>query len=292
MFSIWYWFKEALIGLKRNYIRNLGAIITSAICLFVFSIFLISGMNAKYFADVLEHKMEMKVHLKDEVTDYEEVQNRIEAMPEVQNVRFISKDEAFQEMKSKLGKDAEILGELGEEAFPAGYVVSLYNVKKIEKVAEEVDSWGIAEDIGYGKEFIQYMFSITDAIKSVGLWASLVMAFIAGMFVFTAIRNNIVARHTEIEIKDLIGAGFLRIRIPFIIEAVVLTTISSFGVYYSLVYGYTKMVVLVQKHFPYAPFLDQESVTGKLFAPLIILAIVIGLVSSVLSTQRFIKRSN
>jgi cell division protein FtsX len=110
--------------------------------------------------------------------------------------------------------------------------------------------------------------------------------------VFSSIQNNIYQRKNEIRIKQLIGAGFLTIRIPFILEALILMIISSSIVFVSFYFGFPKLMTMIHDSVPYFTFLEPQTVLKKLWIPLGLLALVVGFVGSSLSTYRNINKKN
>ncbi|MGN5650478.1 permease-like cell division protein FtsX [Bacillus sp. Brlt_9] len=290
MWTFILWFKEAFKGLFRNILMNSFALLLSVVCFSLLAIFTIIGLNAKYISSSGEDKIQIVLYLKDEVKDYQSIQNKIQEMKQVKSYTFISKDEAYQKMKQELGKREKMLTNLGFNPLPASFELKLHNPRDINKVVKTLESWGVAKDIKFGKEFIDNFFKVTDKINQTAFWIVIIMSVATGAVIYSSIRMNILNRNKEIEIKDLIGAGMLNIRIPFILEAMLLTLFSASLVLVCVYYVYEKGIHFVMKDLPINLFMSVSDVILKLTPTMLGVAVIIALISSILSTQRYLKR--
>lgn len=290
MFVIWLWIKEAFLGLFRNMRWNMTAIFLSTVCLFVFAASFVLGMNANYFAKLLDEKIEIKVYLLDSVTNYEELEKKISEKGNVKSVEFVSKEEALGDMKNDLGEDADMLDALDKNPLPASFVVKLHDPSKLDVFIQDINKMGIAEYTSYGKGFVEKILASAKSLSKAGYILTLFGIIFTIFVVFTAIQNNIARRKNEIRIKQLIGASSMTVRIPFILEAMFLTGISSMIVFCLFYYGFPKTMENIKEAIPYFNFLNPEQVVHALFMPLIGLSLAIGFIGSSLSTYRNIKK--
>jgi len=292
MFVGWLWLKEAFLGLMRNKRWNITAIFITTTCLFLFSTSFAVGLNAKHFAKSFDQKIEIRVDVKESAKDYKRIQQSLESIPNIKSVKFISKEEGLQSFKKELGKDADMLDEVGKNPLAARFVVKVKNTSKIQQTVDAINNLHVAENVQYGKNFVEKILVSAKAISKFGYICTAVGAIITIIVVFSSIQNNIYQRKNEIRIKQLIGAGFLTIRIPFILEALILMCVSSAIVYGTFYYGFPTLMEKIHDSIPFFTFLDPMIVLEQLWIPLGGLAIVVGLVGSTLSTYRNINKKN
>lgn len=290
MFVVWLWIKEAFLGLFRNIRWNMTAVFLSTLCLFLFSASYILGLNASYFASMLDDKIEVKVYLLDSITNYDEVEKQLSEKKNVQSVTFVSKDQALEKAKNEFGEDADIFDALDENPLPASFVVKLKDTSKINAFVSDVEKMKIAEQTEYGKGFVEKILVSAKSISKAGYILTVFGILFTIFIVFSAIQNNILRRRNEIRIKQLIGASNVTVRIPFIIEAIFLTLLSSGVVYGVFYYGLPKMMAMIKEGIPYINLMDASVMLDQLSLPLFILAVGIGFAGSVLSTYRNIKQ--
>lgn len=290
MWAFILWIKESFRGLFRNFLMNSFALLLSIVCFSMLAFFTTIGINAKYISTNQEEKVTVILLLKDNVSNYQEISNKITELKEVKSSVFVSKEEAYEEMKQSLGKREKMLTGLGFNPLPASFEIKLKNPRDVERVVKILDSWGIDKDIKYGQEYLDNFFEVTDKITQLAFWIIIVMSVATGAVIYSSIRMNILNRNKEIEIKDLIGAGLFNIRIPFILEAIILTIISATVVLVLVYFAYDEMIYKMVSGIPITTFMNKREILKNLLYPLYFLAIVIGLVSSIISTQRYLKR--
>ncbi|WP_456363761.1 cell division protein FtsX [Priestia aryabhattai] len=290
MWAIWFWLKEASKGLFRNFLMNSFALLLSIVCFAILAISTTIGINAKYISANQEEKIQVILHLKDEVTDYQGIEDRLTQINEVKSFVFVSKEEAYEYMKQSLGKRKDMLTDLNFNPLPASFEINLKNPRDVKRVVKIIESWGVDENVKYGEEFLDNYFKVTDRINKMAFWIIIVMAFATASVIYSSIRMNILNRNKEIEIKDLVGAGMLNVRIPFVFEAIILTVTSASIVLAGIYFYYDNMISVLISDLPIVTFMSINQVMKSLIPPMYLVAVVIGIVSSVLSTQRYLKR--
>lgn len=290
MFVVWLWIKEAFFGLFRNIRWNLSAVFLSTACLFLFALSFTLGLNADHFAEMLDDKIEVKVYLLEEVTNYTEVEEKIKNLGNIESIEFVSKDAALENAKKEFGDDADIFDALDRNPLPASYVIKLKDTTKIEEFVTKIDNLKVAEQTEYGQGFVQKILVSAKTISKVGYGLTIFGVVFTLFVVFAAIQNNIMRRKNEIRIKQLVGASNLTIKIPFVLEAIILMLISSLIVYFAFYFGMPELMKMIKESIPYFDLVDTKTVLNKLAGPLLLLAVVIGFIGSSLSTYRNIKK--
>jgi len=79
---------------------------------------------------------EIDVYLKDNISDElkESIEQEIKSWGEVKEVKYISKEQAFERFKEQ-NKGSDILKEIGGNPVPASFEITLNNPEKIDQVA-------------------------------------------------------------------------------------------------------------------------------------------------------------
>ena len=92
-----YFVKEAAISLKRNNLMSFASITTVAISLVILGLFLIMVMNLNNMAAHLESQVQINVYLEDNLSEAEryEIGNNIKKIKGVEDITFVTKDEAI-----------------------------------------------------------------------------------------------------------------------------------------------------------------------------------------------------
>lgn len=296
MFSFFWliilWIREAVVGFFRNFGWNVAALFLTVFCLLGFSISFVAGENAKFFAEELGDKVEIQIDLNDELllTQHNDIREKLKGLPESKEVRYISEEETYQKVKTEMGKDSDILEILDENPFPARFVVKLENPEQVESVVNEIETWNISSSIQFGEGYIEKLLTITEAVSKIGYIITLVVALATIYIVSSVIKFNVDQRKEEIKIKQLTGTGMFTIRFPFVLEALIITGISSLVVFLAFYFGYEKAMVQVNSMVPYIKTVEANIIVQEITQWIFLLALSIGIIGSLLSTTRNLEK--
>ena len=290
MYKIGLWFKEASVGLFRNFWWNSIALVLSIVCLTAFAISFAAGNNAEHFSDMLNEKVEIQLNVKEGQTNYNEIQQDLALDERINEISFVSKDEAYEKMTSEMGEDYTVLEIFDENPLPAQFIVKVNNPDDLDAVAKSVEGKEYTDKVLYGKEYIQRLLEITTMSKKIGLGVTILGAIFVVFLVTVAIRMNIQQRKEEVRIKHLVGSGMLTTRMPFVLEALMLMAIGSIASYYLFAFLYKELEVFVAAKIPYLQILSSSSMTETLFQPLFGLALFMGLFGSIIASNRHLSK--
>lgn len=296
MFSLFWlmilWVKEAFFGFFRNLGWNIAALFLSIFCLLGFSVSFVAGENASFLAKELGEKVEIQVDLLESIKEsqHPSIIQRVEELPEVKEVSYISQEETYDKVKSDMGEDADILEVLDTNPFTARLIVKLHAPEQVEHVAKEIETWNVANNVQYGEGYVERLLSITNTISKIGYIVTIIVALATVYIVSSVIKFNIDQRKEEIKVKQLTGTGIFTIRFPFILEAMIITGISSLIVYIAFYFGYETVMQNVKDMVPYIPIVEPEYIVTNISKWLFLLALGIGFVGSILSTTRNLER--
>ena len=127
---------EALTSLRRNKWMTFAAVTTSSMALLLLGGLGLAFLSIQSFAASLPSKLEMRVLLDMNLSELEvsQVGNAIEAMPEVGSVELITKEEAWEQMRSRYPTITEGL----ENVMPDGYKVTMGEIGEYDSVAAKI----------------------------------------------------------------------------------------------------------------------------------------------------------
>lgn len=150
-----------------------------------------------------------------------EIKQRLSRHPEIKNYQFVSKEEAWQQLRQD--KDgAEVLASLEQNPLPDAFLLQskASAPEKIEKLQQELQQWpGIAL-----AQVDAHWIKRLHAVLALGNKAILVLAsllsFALVAIIGNTIRLQILTQLDEIEVSRLIGATNAFIRRPFLYAGV------------------------------------------------------------------------
>ncbi|MFN2587684.1 MAG: permease-like cell division protein FtsX [Actinomycetota bacterium] len=288
-----YFLGETVTNLRRNLLMTIAAVSTVAISLLLLGGVQILGMIVNKATLGWESKVEISAFLRDDIADGElqALQDDLSNMPEVEEITYISKAQAFEEFKELYADQPELWETIPPNSLPASLRVKLVDAKWTEEVAARIDGAPGIDEVKFGGEFIKKLLRINALLRTITLAMSLVLLVAAAGLIANTIRVAIYARRDEIGIMKLVGATNWFIRIPFMLEGVFAALVGA---------AVSGAVVLAANAFLFPPIRDflpfLEGVFafsgGEILSVLLVLVGVgagVGIVGSSLALRRFLE---
>ncbi len=217
-----YFVAETVTNLRRNLLMTIAAISTVAISLLLLGGVQILGIVVRNVTSTIESKVEISAYLRDNATqgEVDQLSGDLSQMPEVEDVIYISKDEAFEEFKETYSDQPEIWETLPRDSLPASLRIKLLDPDDTEEVASRMEGYPGVDDVRFGGEVIKRLLRVNALLRTIALVMSIVLMIAAAALIANTIRLAIYARREEIGIMKLVGATNWFIRIPFILEGI------------------------------------------------------------------------
>jgi len=230
MGRIAFFFQEALRALKRNGAPSLAAIVTTVVTVVLLGMLIPIFQTAQGKSEEVRDQLNVQYALYDDATKAEinALQRKLEAIPHVAEVTFISKGEALATLKSEL-KDKTIVEELNSNPLPNSFEVKADDAANLDGVRAAVYPQGpqgkpissIISNPFDRQQSSAKIEQVTSALKIVLTVITALLVLASLMLIGNTIRLSIYTRRREVEVMRLVGATRWFIRWPFMIEGVV-----------------------------------------------------------------------
>jgi cell division transport system permease protein len=307
-----FFIQEAFRALRRNAAPSMAAIVTTVVTVILLGVLIPVFQTTQAKSEEVRSGLEFRVPVYDDATEAEisALQRKLEAIPHVEAVHFITKAEALNEFKASYGKEKverSITQLRGNNPLPGNFSVKPDDADNFEAVRDAVAPPGpdgkrrpIApiivvkdptEDPTFEpQEGVKKIVEVTSALKIVLTVITALLILASLMLVGNTIRLSIYARRREVEVMRLVGATRWFIRWPFMIEGVVVGFAG--GVVAILVLWLGKITVVDPLSDKIA-ILDAQNATTlslpALAAILFAAAVLVSAVGSGVTLRRFLK---
>ena len=204
-----YFIREVFLSLKRNNWMSIASIGTVAVSLFIFGMFLMLVMNMNKMAESLESQVQINVYLEDSVSreDARDIEQDLKGMQGVEKVTFVSKEEAMERFKERLGDQKTLLEALDDtNPLPDAFEVTITRPELVRTAAESIERFDGVESAKYGQDVMEHLFEMTRLIRIFGFSLMLVLALATLFIISNTIRLTVFARRKEIAIMKYVGA--------------------------------------------------------------------------------------
>lgn len=253
----------------------------------------------------LRQKVDMSIYLKTDTTDDQgnAVKQQLLKLSSVQSVDYVSAVQARGQIVQDNKNDVQYLDALKEATNknPAILRIVVRDINDTSQLSNFVDTNSLLKQhidparvpsfAGERRASIESIGRAISFAEKVGVIASLVFVAISSLIIFNTIRMAIFNRKEEIQMMKLIGADSSFIRGPFVVEALVygfIAAIIATGLGLAGLFASAKTLSSYQIDVqPTINFVTSYGVFVLL--GMIALGGFIGVVSSMLATQRYLK---
>ena len=255
--------------------------------------------------DEIRDKVDMSIYVKTDTKkeDIEKIQSGLEALSTVRAVTFTSPDQARQAFAEQNKQNPDTLEALNEATnqFPGTYhigLIDINNTSELQKFVENdktlkkvIDPNRAPSFAGERKSAIENIARWVGFAEKAGIIASGIFIAISSLIVFNTIRMAIFNRKDEIQMMKLIGADRGFIRGPFVVEAIVYGFIAAI---IATVLGIAIVLGSAEKLLSYGVLVNGTIDLMTTYLAFVVLGMValgalIGVISSLLATQRYLK---
>jgi cell division transport system permease protein len=265
-----------------------------SITLLLLGSFMVISFNVALLTQDIKEQIQIVIYL-DEACDEEtrlELQRMLTLHPQMEEVRYVSKDEAMQRLKKQLGDRAYLLDgiDTGEEnPLRDSFELKTKIPEDIPLVAEEIADYPGVGHLDYGQGVVEPLFQFTGIMRWIGLMFMAGLALTAIFLIAHTIRLTVYIRRKEIMIMKYVGATDWFIRWPFIFEGLILGLVGAVIPLIVIYYGYQAAVIWLKSNIYFLPLIPTENIMKEIVRTIIPLGVVLGVLGSSISVRRFLK---
>lgn len=235
--------KQGIIGFIRNINTAFASIISNSCVFILLGIITILILSANNVTKELQASVnQMQVFIKDGLTleQLGELDKKIRSRPEVLSLKYISKEQGLKELIEEWGDDGYLLESLEENPLQDSYELTLKEISMASSLTEALSEMPEIDGANYHEELMTKTMNIARYIKLGGFALMLILIGISVVIISNTTKIAIASRTKEINIMKYIGATNEYIKGPFIVEAMIIGSLSAFVavVIIRVVYGY------------------------------------------------------
>jgi len=242
-------FRDAFKGVFRNFSLSFASISCITITLIVVAISIILSDNVNNFTELVEKDVTVVAFIDNSLKDdkIDEIKDKISVIDNVDTYEFKSKSDITKDMRDSSDVFDSIMKNWNDEENPIQntFQIKVVNIEKINDVAKELKNIDGITLVKYGEGMVEQLVSVFDVVHKISIGAVIALVLVTAFLISNTIKITINSRQREIGIMRLIGASNLNIRIPFIIEGLLLGLLGSIIPIIITIYGYSS----VYKHF-------------------------------------------
>ncbi|MFA6270071.1 MAG: permease-like cell division protein FtsX [Candidatus Paceibacterota bacterium] len=234
--------KAGFFNFWRSGYISFASVLVMVITLSVIGSVIFVGAILNITMQELRNKVDINVYLVTMApeSDILSLKTKIEALPEVSSVAYVSKDEALANFRLRHENDQvtiQALEELGDNPLGAVLNIKAKEPSQYEGIANFLneenilsgDGQKIIDKINYfeNRTSIDKLSRIIASAKSLGLVISLALILVSIIITLNTIRLTIYISREEISVMQLVGASKNYIKGPFVVTGILVGLISG-----------------------------------------------------------------
>ena len=288
-------FVTAVQNIWRNGVMSFSSIFAVTITLLLIGVIGVLALNVQDMSANIEEGVSIYVKLERNIDSEAElaVGDQINAINGVTKSTYYTKDQELDKLIEKQGEDGAELFESYRDENPLGaaYEVEVKDASQIEAISKKIEEIPNVNSATYGGESTENMVQTLQTIQTGGTVFIVGLSVVALFMIANTIKITITARQTEISIMRMVGASNWYIRIPFMLEGMLIGLIGSIIPIIVLIYGYQMIYDYAGGALLSAMLALKEPMPFIRDFSLILAAIGagVGLIGSFVSIRRFLK---
>ena len=290
-------------GFYRNKTISIASIFILVVTLSIICNMFLFEAVFKYSVQEIKKKVDISIYLKSDASDASilAIKQKLGALPNVKEVKYITKEETFNKFKEDYKNDNETisaLSELGSNPFGASFSVVAKDTVDYENIISKINDEKILGDDGNSIDKINYLDikdsiaklnNIITGVEKFGIFVVIVFIAMSVMIIYNTVRLAIFTFKDEISVMKLVGASNMYIRGPFIVE--------------SAIYGVIASLITILLMYPVISWLRDKTIEFfvgfdmlqyykdnilQIFIILCISGIVVSMISSMLAVRKYL----
>ena len=277
--------RDAFKSVFRNFSLSLASISCISITLIIVAIALLASLNVDNFAKMIKEDVTVVVFVNREVKSdkINVIRAKLDQIDNISSIEYKSKTDVKNEMQLSSETLESVMKDWDDSSNPLKDTFQV-KVNDIEQI-EGIDS------VNYGETMINKFLSAFKILEKGTILAVILLIIVTVFLIINTIKLTIFSRKREISIMRLVGASNFSIKMPFVIEGMVLGVIGSIIPILVVIYGY----YAIYKHFggqifsPLIKLITPEPFIYFISLVVLVIGVVVGMIGSYQAVRKYLK---
>ena len=287
-------FKRAVEDFRNNRLLNIITLLTISLSILIVSAFILFFINTNEIMNFWKKGLRVMAYLKPGLSGspLTDLTRRIQSISGVETVRFVSKKEAFTQLKAQMKRQASLFDNLVENPLPDAFEIqmnaAIQTWDKVEFLAAKIEALDEVQEVEYGQRWLGRYTRIFNLFKLTGYVMCGIFFMAAVFIVANTIRLVIYSRRDEIEIMRLVGAAERFIKVPFYFQGLLQGAIGASIGLAVLFFAYLVIASNIEQGL-FSGLFQIRFLSPLMSGAIILLSMLVGWFGSYLSLKQYLK---
>lgn len=295
MHSFGYLLSEGLKSLWKNRTMSIASIGVLISCLLMTGIAGLLSLNLSETMASVEGNNVTTVFLKQGLPSLTAVKvgEELKQLDNVGECSFVPKDDALANIIQGMDEEEGVLlyGMQGlENPLPDSYTISMVDLSQYEATIAAIQAVEGVDSITNIQEIVTKLNNLDRLVRYCSIGIVAVLGVVSLFIISNTVKVTMFSRRTEINIMKSVGATNGFVRIPFIIEGMVIGMFSGAISASVLYFAYDKAVAVVYSIAPFLSIVDIHPYAWMLYIGYIAVGMLFGMMGGMISIGRYLKK--
>lgn len=244
--SLRYLVKEGFRNTWSNRMMSIASICVLMSCLVLIGCASMIFLNIESLLGRIEEENVVMVYIEDDTADADitAMGAALEATGNVKEVEFVPKEQAWAEQLSTMDDaQAQFFTEISQDIpLPDAYKVTVDDLTYFDQTVGEIEQLDHIDTIRENKDLAQKLVTIRHGVEVISIVIVAVLLAISVFIISNTIKLTVYSRRLEISIMKSVGATNSFVRLPFVVEGMILGIISGI-VSLGMVWGFYEFAI-------------------------------------------------
>ena len=293
MHSFKYLVKEGIRSMWSNRLMSFASVGVLICCLVLMGSAALISVNISSVMSWLGDQNVVKVFLVDGLTQEqtESMRETILSVGNIKSIEFVDRKTAYESIVDRMSSNPELIMAIDDtgDFLPDAYTVTFDDLTRFEETVTLLESLDNVYTVSDKRELARKLQSINRVVTVVGIWIVGLLLLVSLFIITNTIRLTMYVRRLEISIMKSVGATDWFIRLPFLVEGVLIGLLAgliSFGLV-SYVYLTAMSAVSTVVSFGMVAY---SKLWGLALAAFVFAGVFAGAVGSLISIRKYLLR--
>ena len=272
----------------------------ASFCVLLVSLLLV-GLSILFYINInsiiggIENKNEVIVFLDENITPAQTMETEVllKQIDNIDEVRFYSKDDAFEDMKKSMSEYEELFDSLGDDnPLVDSFRIKIKDISLTSETVTLINELDHIYSIRAPYDFVNILTEMKKIITLVASAIIIALAIVSMVIISNTTKASVFARRNEISIMKYVGATNTFIRIPFFVEGMITGMAAGIAATVITWLGYDAVVDLLTNEVNILNIIGMGNIVSfsdivlKVALSYILAGAFVGALGSVLSTRK------
>ena len=291
-FDAGYYLSEGFHSIFTHGFMSFAAVCMIVACLLIMGSFSLLAINLDHMLGDLEAENEFLAYI-DETYSEEEaraIQPQIEAIPNVSEVTFVTREEALEDWKEGRA-DNDLMDSLQPEVLRDRFRIHVADIEQLKETSDAVETVTGVVKVSAAYEIAQGFVLVRNIATGVALVLIGILAIVSLVIIANTIKLATFYRREEIAIMKMCGATNAFIQWPFVVEGLLLGLTGALVAFFAQwgVYQLVSRLIIQGNGLSLVTIVPYTNLIGTILPVFCLTGAVIGVGGSLLAIRKFLQ---